>query len=101
MLARRAKIDSKPSSPNQTRGFARSNLGRFKEAIEDFTESLNREPDVKRQSMILYDRGYSKKLDGDFTDAYEDATKALELDETNSKARRLKESPEPLLSISK
>jgi len=94
------KIDPKPSSPYQARGFAKSNLGRFKAAIEDFTEALKREPDVKRQSMILYNRGYSKKLDGDFSKAYEDATKALELDETNSKAKRLKESLEPLLLIS-
>lgn len=98
---RSIKIDPKPSSSYQTRGFARSNLGRFEEAIEDFTEALKREPDKRKQSMILYNRGYSKKLNGNFSAAYKDATKALELDETNSKAKRLKETLEPLLSISK
>jgi tetratricopeptide (TPR) repeat protein len=91
------KIDPKPPSPYQTRGFARSNLGRFKKAIEDFTEALSRETDRKKQSMILYNRGYSKRLDGDFKGAHEDASKALELDEANAKAKRLRESLEPLV----
>jgi serine/threonine protein kinase len=95
--SRSIKIDSTSSSPYQTRGFARSNLGRFKDAIEDFTQAYNKEKDEKRQSMILYNRGYSKRLDGNFKEAYEDALLALELDETNSKARRLKESLEPLV----
>lgn len=90
-------IDNKPPSPYQTRGFARSNLGRFKEAIEDFTKAFERETDERRQSMILYNRGYSKKLDGSFKEAYEDAIMALKLDETNSKAKKLKESLEPLV----
>jgi serine/threonine-protein kinase len=94
---RSIKIDPKPPSPYQTRGFARSNLGRYKEAIEDFTKAFDRETDERRQSMILYNRGYSKKLDGNFKEAYEDALMALKLDETNPKAKKLKESLEPLV----
>jgi len=91
------KYDSKPSPPYQTRGFARSNLGRFSEAISDFTEALERETDKRRQSMILYQRGYARKLSGDFEEALKDALSALELDGTNVKARALKESLEPLI----
>jgi len=91
------KIDPKPSPPYQTRGFARSNLGKFPDAVSDFTEALKRESDKRRQSMILYQRGYTWKLSGDFKAALQDAITALELDETNVKARRLKESLEPLV----
>jgi len=91
------KIDPKPSPPYQTRGFARSNLGKFSEAISDFTEALKRESDKRRQSLILYQRGYARKLSGNFKAALQDAIAALELDETNVKARRLKESLEPLV----
>jgi len=90
-------LDPNFSPPYQTRGFARSNLGKFKDAIEDFTLALDKEKDERRQSMILYQRGYTRKLLGDFKEALKDATKALELDEANVKARRLKESLEPLV----
>jgi len=93
------RIDSKPSQPYQTRGFARSNLGKFSDAVSDFTEAFKREPDKRRQSLILYQRGYAWRLSGNFAEAMKDATAALELDETNAKARRLKESLEPLVHV--
>lgn len=97
---RSINIDSEPSRPYQTRGFAKSNLGKFPEAVEDFTTALEKETDERRQSMILYQRGYAEKLSGDFEEAFKDAIRALELDQTNAKARRLKESLEPLVGIS-
>ena len=93
-------IDSESSRPYQSRGFARSNLGKFPEAIEDFTIAFEKETDERRKSLILYQRGYTKKLSGDFDGALEDAIEALELDETNTKAQRLKEAVEPLAAIS-
>jgi len=89
-------IDPDPSNPYQTRGFSRSNLGKFDEAIEDFTIAYEKETDERRKSMILYQRGYSKRLAGRFEDAYQDAITAIEFDEANPKARRLKESLESL-----
>ncbi|NIO37019.1 hypothetical protein GTO27_04880, partial [Candidatus Bathyarchaeota archaeon] len=69
----------------------------FDEAIEDFTLAANLETDEMRKSMILYQRGYAKRLSGDFKGAWRDATRALELDRRNNKARVLKESVRPLL----
>lgn len=91
------EIDPEPSNPFQTRGFARSNLGKFDEAIEDFTVALEKETDERRKSMILYQRGYAKRLAGRLEDAYQDAMAALQLDETNVKARKMKEVLEPLV----
>jgi len=87
-------INSDPelSQSYQTRGFARSNLGRYEDAVKDFTEAFNRETNPRRRSIILYQRGYSRKLAGDFQEALEDAKAALELDSTNVKATRLKDS---------
>ena len=86
------KIDPESSRAYHTRGFARSNLGKFDAAIEDFTIALEKETDDRRKSRILYQRGYAKKLSGRFEEAFENAIKAVELDRTNAKARKLKES---------
>ena len=94
------KIGSESSRSYHTRGFARSRLGKFAEAMEDFTIAYEKETDERRKSLILFQRGYSKKLSGDFEGALEDAIAALELDETNIKAKRLQESVEPLVGIS-
>lgn len=94
-------INTNPELPRsyQTRGFARSNLGKFPEAIQDFTRALEKETDERRQSMILYQRSYAKRLSGDFEEALKDAKLALRLDEKNAKAERLKESLEPLVTM--
>jgi len=94
------EIDPEPSRPYQTRGFARSNLGEFSEAIEDFTAALEREGDERRQSLIIYQRGYAKKLSGQFGEALKDADLALTLDKTSNKARVLKEQLQLLLKQS-
>jgi len=79
-------LDPEPSSPYQTRGFARSNLGRYPEAIDDFTKALEKEKDERRQSRILHQRGYARRLSGDREGALKDVIEALELDPTNTKA---------------
>jgi len=94
---RSISIDSELSQPYQTRGFARSNLGKFAEAIKDFTIAFEKETDERRQSMILYQRGYANRLFGDFKAAWEDVTLALKLDGANTKAKKLKEAIEPFV----
>lgn len=93
------KIDSEDSRAYQTRGFARSNLGKFDDAIKDFTIALEKETDERRKSMILYQRGYAKKLAGRFDEAFEDALQAIKFDETNTKTQALKESLEPIIEL--
>lgn len=88
------RIDAEQSRAFQTRGFALSNLSDYKKAIADFSKALSNESDERRQSQILYQRGYAKRLSGDFDGALKDAKVALTLDPTNSKARTLKESIE-------
>jgi serine/threonine protein kinase len=90
-------IDGNPSNPYMTRGFARSNLGKYNDAIDDFTLAFNKEIDEKKKSKILYHRGYSKMLAGRLSDALDDSLEATELDWTNTKAQRLKEKLENLM----
>ncbi|MDH5595259.1 MAG: protein kinase [Candidatus Bathyarchaeota archaeon] len=95
-LACTKSIESDPeySRGYQTRGFARSNLGIFDEAVEDFTKAYEKETDERRKSMIIYQRGYAKRLAGKLEGALKDAILAISLDETNAKAHKLKESLE-------
>lgn len=91
------ELDKTLSQPYWTRGFARSNLGKFDLAIEDFTEALNKEPDERRKSQILYQRAYAWRLAGNFEKALEDATLAIKTDSSNAKANALREKLQPLL----
>jgi tetratricopeptide (TPR) repeat protein len=88
---RSIEIDSEPSRPYQTRGFARSNLGKYDKAIDDFNAALDKESDERRQSQILYQRGYAKRFAGQYEEALKDATLALTMDSSNAKTRALKE----------
>jgi serine/threonine protein kinase len=82
------KIDAKLPEPYQTRGFAKSNLGMYNEAIADFTDALElvNPEDNKRKAQILAFRGYTYMLAGNDKNACEDATLALRLDPTNQRA---------------
>lgn len=88
------ELDSRLSRAYQTRGFSRSNLGKFDDAINDFSAALDMETDDRRRSMILYQRGYAKRLAGKYDEAFRDASQAVKLDETNPKARALMDSLE-------
>lgn len=70
------------------RGFARSNLKRFAEAIDDFTHALELND---RNPRVYYHRAESAAQLGEVEDAYKDVFAALELDPDLPGALRLKD----------
>ena len=71
-----------------TRGFARSNLKRYAEAIEDFSQALELNDNNPR---VYYHRAESAALLGEVKMAYDDVFSALERDPDFVPAIRLKE----------
>lgn len=70
------------------RGFARSNLKRFAEAIDDFTHALDLN---MRNPRVYYHRAESAAQLGEVEEAYKDVFTALDLDPDLPGALRLKE----------
>jgi serine/threonine protein kinase len=70
------------------RGFAKSNLKRLVEAIDDFTNALELND---RNPRVYYHRAESAAQLGEVEDAYKDVAAALELDPDLPGALRLKE----------
>jgi len=71
-----------------TRGFARSNLKKFAEAMDDFSRALELNDNNPR---VYYHRAESAAQVGDVEDAYNDVFSALNLDPDFMPALRLKE----------
>ena len=71
-----------------TRGFARSNLKMFAEAIEDFSRALELNDNNPR---VYYHRAESAAQLGEVEDAYNDVSNALSLDPDFVPALRLKD----------
>jgi Tfp pilus assembly protein PilF len=71
----------------RTRGFARSCLGKFEDAVADFNIALDlaKEDNYKR-SQILYQRGYAFMRLNKMDDACRDATESLQLNPDFDKA---------------
>ena len=65
------------SSFYHTRGAAKAALGNHNEAIEDFDESINLNPD---KALFYYNRGLSRQTIGKTQEADADFTKAKQLD---------------------
>ena len=91
------EINKEDAQPYWTRGFARSNLGKLDEAIADFTEALNKEPDPYKQSQILNHRAKAWRFAGNYDKAISDVNSALKIDPGNAKALAMKEQLQPLL----
>jgi tetratricopeptide (TPR) repeat protein len=72
----------------QTRGFARSNIGDFKEAIEDFNIALDclDRGNIAKRSQILYQRGYAYMRLGKKAEACNDGKESLQLNPANDRA---------------
>jgi len=70
-----------------TRGFARSNLKRFAEAIDDFTQALELNDNNPR---VFYHRAEAAAQLSDVKQAHDDVFAALELDPDFVPAVRLK-----------
>lgn len=85
------EIESDSPYAYQTRGFARSRFGKFKEAVEDFSVALNiiGDTDQRKSGQLFYQRGYAKLRSNNKVDACKDARKALEIDSSNPKYRWL------------
>ena len=62
------------------RGFSFDKLGRFDEAIRDYTKAVDIDP---LNAFAYYNRGISYDRKGDFTSAIENFTLALKLDPNN------------------
>jgi len=72
---------------HQTRGFARSNLGKFEDAISDFTTAIQMCPSSwnTKLGQLYYQRAFAEGMKGDLAKACEDIRQALSYDPTNSK----------------
>jgi len=71
----------------QTRGFARSNLGRLEDAISDFSTAIQMCPASwnAKLGQLYYQRAFAEGMNNDFAKACEDIRQALSYDPTNSK----------------
>ena len=76
-----------------TRGFARSNLKMYKEAIEDFTNAIKNNANNPR---VYYHRAESLVLAETYDPAYADVLQALRLNDDYVPALRLKQRLEAL-----
>lgn len=73
----RLKLDSPTPASYHTRATAKAALGAYREAIEDFNETILMEPDEAR---YYYDRGVAKQAFGQHEAAETDFQKAKDLD---------------------
>ncbi len=80
--------DPKLAQAYQTRGFAKSNLGMYEDAIADFSKAFDNAStdDARRKAQILALRAYTHMLSGNNKKSCEDATLALKLDPRNERA---------------
>jgi len=71
----------------QTRGFSRSNLGKYPEAVSDFTTAIQLCPPENSYKLgqLYYHRAYAEGMMGDMPKACEDIRQALGFDPTNTK----------------
>jgi serine/threonine protein kinase len=81
-------INQKLLPAYQTRGFARSCLGNFDDAIADFNNALElaRPEDTYKRSQILYQRGYAFMRMNKMDDACKDGTESFQLNPDLDKA---------------
>jgi serine/threonine protein kinase len=84
------ELDPSLASAYQTRGFARSNLGRIGDSVSDFNVALEKTTEPRRKAQILYQRGYANMLAGKLDAACNDAREALKHNPDNEGARWLK-----------
>jgi tetratricopeptide (TPR) repeat protein len=73
---------------HDNRGFARSNLKHYEDAIADFTTALEHNPNNPR---VYYHRAESKALAEHYEDAYSDVLRALRIDPDHYRALRLRD----------
>jgi tetratricopeptide (TPR) repeat protein len=81
-----------------SRGFAKSNLRKYQEALEDFTKAVNIN---SRNPRALCHRAETLALMARYSEAYTDALMALKIDPDYPRAGRLKDRLEMHGSVSR
>ncbi len=76
----------------QTRGFARSNLTKYEDAIADFNTAISftGPADAMKKGQLFYQRAYTKRLAGEMEAACEDVRQALGYEPLNPKYQYLR-----------
>lgn len=86
-LFRRAiEQDSSDSVSVYNRGQAYRNLGKYKEAIADYTRYLELAPDDPENYLVYHNRGVCHNAEGDYSSAIADFDQALSQNSTYSQA---------------